>query len=158
MRIPVSRLQGQVLMPAPMPTREELAERRRQKRLAQRKHWRGALAQPPCAAGVDLVARCGPRLKAGWLDLIPCNGRASAIFACDRRVTPTVEEVEAGEREMAASFGLAVAVIAAIPADKTILSGEMPCPKCGGRVRWNRSPLNGHRRAACEAGCIAFME
>jgi hypothetical protein len=59
---------------------------------------------------------------------------------------------------MAASFGLTLQVIAAIPADKTILSGEVPCPKCGGPVRWNRSPLNGHRRAACDAGCVAFIE
>lgn len=141
-----------------MPTREELAERRRQKRLAQCKHWRGALAQPPCAAGVDLIQRVGPRRVVGWLDRVPCSGRTSATFECDRRETPTADEVEAGERDMAASFGLAVAVIAAIPADKTILSGEVPCPKCGGRVRWNRSPVNGHRRAACEAGCVAFME
>lgn len=143
---------------ARMPTHEELAERRRQKRLATCQHWRGALAQPPCAAGVDLIQRVGPRRVVGWLDRVPCSDAPSPLFDCEDKVTPTAEEVEAEGREMAASFGLAAAVIAAIPADKTILSGEMPCPKCGGRVRWNRSPLNRRRRAACEAGCIAFME
>jgi hypothetical protein len=87
-------------------------------------------------------------VKSGWLDLIPCNGRTTATFECDRRQTPTVDDVEAEERAMAASFGLTMAVIAAIPSDETILSGEIPCPKCQGRVRWNRSPLNGPRRAS----------
>jgi endogenous inhibitor of DNA gyrase (YacG/DUF329 family) len=51
-----------------------------------------------------------------------------------------------------------MAVMNAIPKDKSILHGEVPCPVCGGTVRWARSRLNGHRRAACDAGCVSFME
>ena len=32
------------------------------------------------------------------------------------------------------------------------------CPKCGGPVRWQRSPTNGHLSGACPAGCVAFIQ
>ncbi|AWN47203.1 hypothetical protein DK419_13475 [Methylobacterium terrae] len=138
--------------------REAIRARARAVRLATCKHWRGALAQPPCAAGVDLVERAGPRRMVGWGLRIPCCDAPEPAFVCERKDTPTLEQVEARERDMHESFGRALAVMAAIPADKAVSRGEVPCPQCGGPVHWERSPVNGHVRAACVAGCVSFIQ
>lgn len=140
-------------------TQEEVRRRARELRLATCNHWRGALTNPPCSAGVDLVARVGPRREEGWVQRVPCLGSSQAVFECERRETPTEAEVEARQRAMLEMFDHVRDVIAAIPGNKTIRSGEVPCPKCGGRVAWSRSPTNGHLSAACSTlSCIAFME
>ena len=138
--------------------REAIRAAARDRRLATCTHWRGALAQPPCGAGVDLVERVGPRRMAGWALRIPCCDAPDPAFACERKDTPTPEDVETAERDMHESFGRALAVMKAIPADKAITHGEVPCPKCAGPVHWQRSPVNGHVRAACAAGCVSFMQ
>jgi hypothetical protein len=69
-----------------------------------------------------------------------------------------VAEQRPAKKPPSDSFRAAMAVMNAIPKDKSILHGEVPCPVCGGTVRWARSPINGHRRAACDAGCVSFME
>ncbi|UHC16028.1 hypothetical protein LRS73_26715 [Methylobacterium currus] len=138
--------------------RDAIRAAARAQRLATCKHWRGALAQPPCGAGVDLVERVGPRRMVGWALRIPCCTAPNPAFVCEGKDAPTAEEDEASERDMHESFGCVLAVMAAIPADKTITHGEVPCPKCAGPVCWERSPVNGHVRAACAAGCVSFIQ
>ncbi|KMO28558.1 hypothetical protein [Methylobacterium aquaticum] len=138
--------------------REAIRARARASRLATCKYWRGALAQPPCGAGVDLVARVGPRRMAGWALRIPCCDAAAPVFACERKCVPTPEEDEARQRAIGEMLALLPAVMTAIPSDKSITHGEVPCPKCGGPVRWERSPVNGHLRGGCAAGCVSFIQ
>ena len=138
--------------------RDEVVDRQRQRRMETCKHWRGALEQPPCGAGIDLIERAGPRRQSGWARKISCTSNPEPVFVCERKAVPTPEEVEAEEAEFAESLKHTFTVMKAIPADKTILRGEMPCPKCGGTVQWARSSYNGHLRAACKRGCVSFME
>lgn len=50
------------------------------------------------------------------------------------------------------------ATMAAIAADPA-RSGTAACPKCSGRLAWNKDDSNGHIHARCEgAGCIAVMQ
>lgn len=83
---------------------------------------------------------------------------ADPAFACERKETPTVEEVEAEDREFRESTAATAKVMAAIPPGEPGSSGTVPCPKCGGDVRWVRSSHNGHLSASCDAGCVAFMQ
>ncbi|GJD63789.1 hypothetical protein [Methylobacterium frigidaeris] len=122
------------------------------------KHWRGPLGQPPCGAGVDVVARAGPRRLPGWVDRVPCRDAAFPAFTCDLKMTPTSAEIEESKREAGEAFSRVSAVMRALPADKSIAHGEVPCPKCAGPVRWERSPVNGHVRAACAEGCVSFIQ
>ncbi|MGF3025601.1 hypothetical protein ACQVP2_22585 [Methylobacterium aquaticum] len=138
--------------------REAIRAAARDRRLATCTHWRGALAQPPCGAGVDLVERVGPRRMAGWALRIPCCDAPDPAFACERKDTPTTEEVETTERGRHESFRLFLAVMQAIPADRAITHGEVPCPRCAGPVPWERSPINGHLRGGCTAGCVSFIQ
>lgn len=137
---------------------DDLAAQRRRKKLAQCKHWNGALGPKPCEVGVDLVKLIGPRVQSGWLKAIPCVLNDAPAFVCEHKITPSLEEVEAGEREGQAAVALTIAVMAAIPAGGPGSHGTVPCPKCGGTVHWQRSIYNSHLRAMCKAGCVNFME
>lgn len=137
---------------------EEVRARRREEKAKTCKHWKGILSQPPCGAGVDLIARVGPRRESGWALKVPCTPNEAPAFECECKEVKTAEEVAAEEEALASAFGHTMTVMKAIPNDKTILSGEVACPKCGGTVRWQRSAYNGHRRAACERGCVSFIE
>ena len=139
-----------------IPTREERDAARKAKKLATCKHWNGALGPRPCAVGVDLVKRCGPRVQTGWLNAIPCLDGADPAFVCEAKVTPTVEEIEAQEQRFTEAAARTLSVMAAIPAEGE--SGKVTCPGCGGFVHWRRSSYNGHLSATCVVGCVAFIQ
>ena len=141
-----------------MTTREDIAERQRARRGQTCKHWRGALAQPPCAAGVDLIALAGRRVTPEWGNRIPCLPNDPPAFICESKETPTPAEIGAERAAMAEAADATLTVMAAIPAGKPGDHGTLPCPKCGGAVRWGRSSYNGHLSALCESGCVNFMQ
>lgn len=131
---------------------------RMERKLHTCRHWQGMFGQPPCAKGVDLVKLVGPRVRTGWANAIPCIANPNVAFKCEMKVTPTVEEVEAEEREREESIAHTMTVMASIPPGGKGSRGEVPCPKCGGTVRWMRSSYNGHLSGACPAGCVTFMQ
>lgn len=137
---------------------EEVALWRREQKLQRCKHWNGVLGQKPCALGVNLIKRVGPRVQHGWARRIPCVANEAPAFVCEQKVVPTDEEIEASEREMKESAAHTLVVMAAIPKGAAGSSGTVPCPECGGPVYWQRSSYNGHLSAACAAGCVRFME
>lgn len=123
-------------------------------------HFAGALAQPPCEAGIDLVAKCGPRVTPGWLRSIPCLAENDAPkFACKRRQFPMDEDEAAAFQDEHGWVGQTIEVMKSIGRQKPGSRGELPCPRCGMRIFWATAPGRGHLRFMCETdGCLAGIE
>jgi len=86
---------------------------------------------------------------------------------CELCQFPTPEELDAAEKEMAERFARTGAARMAIvehlggpwKRGTKSASGEIPCPTCGGKLRFSRSGYNGHIHAACSTeNCCAWME
>lgn len=125
------------------------------------KHWSGrdALFKRTCAAGVDFGALDGDRLP-GLFKRVPCmTANTDPSFSCDKRDLPTPDEVAQSEAEFKVYVEAVIQVLEAIGKHPKGGAGSLPCPKCGGTIRWRASSYNGHRHAACETpGCLQVME
>lgn len=140
-------------------------------------HFNG-LMSARCEAGVNYKELAGPP-EDGYGLRLPCHGpdyrtgrgvplpRADVVVACPKRLEPTEEEIEAEERESAERMNRMGKVRSAIvahlggPWNKGTAgaSGSIPCPCCGGTVRYSRTGCNGHILAACStAGCASWVE
>jgi hypothetical protein len=130
-------------------------------------HFNGVM-NPCCDAGVNYRQLAGePEL--GYGRRLPCVGRLAGPDAkpCDKLRLPTVEEVEADERwvkeRMERMGKVRAAIVAHLggPWKKGTpgASGTIPCPCCGGTVRFSRAGYNGHVHAACSTkDCVRWME
>jgi hypothetical protein len=143
----------------PAPTREQRDAARIKRKLQTCIHWNGIFGEPACAKGIDLPHHVGPaRVATGWGNAIPCIPNADPAFTCTHKATHSVEEIEAQEAKDRADFATTLAVMKVIPPGGKGSRGEVPCPKCGGTVRWMRSSYNGHLSGSCPTGCVAFMQ
>lgn len=125
-------------------------------------HWAGirmADRNAKCEAGVPFVAMDGDKAP-GVFRRVPClAANESPSFECPKRRFPTPDEVAKAEAEFKLYVDAVVKVMEAIGKQPKGGSGEVPCPKCGGTIRWIASSYNGHRHAACQTpNCIQVME
>jgi hypothetical protein len=129
-------------------------------------HYNGTVNEC-CAAGVNYQQLAGP--GDGWFKRLPCDTRWAGPEAkpCEKRQAPTPEEVEADEkwvRELMERVGkIRDAIVAHLGGPwrrgTPGASGSIPCPCCGGTVRFSRSGYNGHVHAACSnEDCARWME
>lgn len=120
-----------------------------------------------CKAGVNYKELAGP--GGAYMRRLPCVTECAGpdVKDCPERREPTAEELAASEKAVAELMERISKVRAAIvdhlggPWKKgtAAASGSIPCPCCGGTVRFSRSGYNGHIHAACStAGCVAWME
>lgn len=81
---------------------------------------------------------------------------------CEKRESYTPEEIAARDREIKArlvAFGKARTAIIEHADGKHGVSGEIPCPNCGGSLRYSIARVNGHVHAACSTDdCVRWME
>lgn len=86
---------------------------------------------------------------------------------CSLQEFPTPEEIEESEKWMAERFAnvgkarLAIVEHLGGPWKRGTpgASGEIPCPVCGGKLRFSRAGYNGHIHAACSTeDCVRWME
>lgn len=111
-----------------------------------------------CAAGVNYLALAGvAKPVPDWLERLPCFGDRASVKPCDKRQLPTREQIQAEQDEIAESFGMVMKAIAAMKATK-LPAGEIPCPKCSGRLYF-ATASNGHTRGQCETeNCVGWIE
>ena len=123
------------------------------------KHFTG-IQNKVCEAGVT-YADFLPNYALPCLQL-GCDKRPEGI--CTKREYPTQEECEKRERDMIESverIGVArAAIIAHTGAGKGKgAQGSIPCPCCGGTLRYSVASYNGHVHAACSnTECVRWME
>lgn len=138
-------------------------------------HYNGTV-NDRCEAGVNYKELAGPGEAYGTR--LPCHGpdyrlasgrplpRADVVI-CDKRHEPTPEEIAADERdarERGERIGKARRAIVEHlggPWKKGTpgASGSIPCPCCGGTLRFSRAGYNGHIHAGCSTPeCVRWME
>jgi hypothetical protein len=137
--------------------------RRVEKMMTTCQHFRG-IDRSPCAAGVNLLDVTKYDAGAHRLPCLPKYAGA-ALGCCEKFSTLTAEEAqvaaEARERDLYDFIGhmsIARRAITDATGNKGG-AGAVPCPKCGGTLRYSQAASNKHVHARCEtAGCLAWME
>jgi hypothetical protein len=145
---------------------------RLQRELLTCKHFNGALGPGLkdqgrcCKAGVAYRKHVGGELT-GWLRRLPCTPRPvgaedARVVPCALREFPTVEEVEREEAETEAALNItmtAIKLCSEAAGGRRGVSGDVECPKCGGRLDWVTSAYNGHLHGKCRTdNCISWMQ
>lgn len=125
-------------------------------------HWTGVRLfdrNAKCDGGIPFAAMDGDR-SPGMFKRLPCvAANVDQSFDCPKRRFPTAEEVAESEASFKLHVDAVMKLMALIGKQPKGGSGTVPCPKCGGTVRWAASDYNGHRHAACETpNCIQVME
>ena len=124
------------------------------------KHYRAMYEHQTCKAGVEYAD-----LKQMPHDFHPCFNRSVGV--CNLAEYPTPEEMAAKEQEFKQHFEISMKARAAIvehlggswTKGAPGASGEIPCPICGGTLRFSRAGYNGHIHARCTTeNCVAWME
>jgi hypothetical protein len=111
-----------------------------------------------CAVGGDPVAIAGGQ-KPGWGLRLPCL--RAPVTSCPLREEWSDAEIAQQKRDMEKAVSESLVCAAALPWQTSVAgqSGTVPCPKCGGTIRWARAPSNGHMRAACDTpDCFAVIQ
>jgi hypothetical protein len=130
-------------------------------------HFRG-IQHDLCGAGVNIRELVGgPDL--GWGIRIPCllkdSGKCEVV--CEKRELPTHKQAEATVTENDARFDRTMKAVEAAHKHAKDAGlgtghggkGSMLCPLgCGGVLHYTVAAVNGHMHAACEKGCMSWME
>lgn len=91
------------------------------------------------------------------ISIAPCFPR-NRETPCEHREWVTQDEIDAEEADFDEHFKHIMAARALIVMDGK-QRGSVVCPKCGGKLDYAVSPLNGHIGAACEtSNCLNWME
>lgn len=130
------------------------------------KHFNGVQNQA-CDRGVsykELTENHKYDLPCLQTDRLPKKEKAK----CEKHVAITKEEEKAWEKECNERMKFTLAARALITVDseekgfevgKGDVAGEVDCPKCGKKLAYERSRINGHVRAACStADCLRWIE
>jgi hypothetical protein len=111
-----------------------------------------------CNVGGDPVAIAGGR-KPGWGLRLPCT--RDPVTSCPLREEWSAAELEQQKRDLEKAMAQSSRCVAALPWDSSGPghSGTVPCPKCGGTIRWARAWSNGHMHAACDTpDCFGMVQ
>ena len=113
-----------------------------------------------CDMGVVYEAITDGRM--GMINRLPCFKDAPERKECVYFKDPTMEEVQAYEKDMKAAMKRTVKAFAAIKEDakgRRGVNGRIDCPNCNGKLSYSIASVNGHVWAKCEtADCVAFMQ
>jgi hypothetical protein len=125
------------------------------------KHYSGT-RNDKCRVGKTYVELVEGGRSPGWIRRLPCFQESSTIETCGERVFPTPEEIELRKKGLRARLiymGQALDEINAQHKSDGKFQGTIPCPECGGVLKYSIAQCNGHIWGYCTTkGCLSWMQ